>query len=204
MTASNPIQRLRLIWVVITVCSFLCASTLYAAESRYLRGKLVRVGDNDELVAAVGIDVALDETGDADRTKAQGLFRLFLPTIFRAGERVTLSVDEPDWRIQSPLDGEVTIPSDLAKTVVTVRLLPVGYRPVSTEVKIGRKLSARQSRSKTSFYWSGQQMQKAPDLLSWSGVRHWLLEYLSFRSCWTKPSYPRLLHQYTASPPQKV
>ena len=58
----------------------------------------------------------------------RGLFRLFLPKAFKAGEKVTLDVEKPDWRIQYPLDGEAPIPDDPHKALLEVRLLPVGSK----------------------------------------------------------------------------
>ena len=91
-----------------------------------LKGQVVLVGLNDELGPAIGVDVTLKETGDTVRTKAQGLFRLFLPDSFKAGEEITVLIDESGWLIQYPLDGEIRIPANLERAVVEVRLLPVG------------------------------------------------------------------------------
>lgn len=102
---------------------------LLLAEERLLKGQVVLVKEHDETVAVEeGVEVTFKERGDKVRTKAQGLFRLFLPDVYQTGERITLLVDKPDWRIQYPLEGEVRIPADLEKELVEIRLLPVGSK----------------------------------------------------------------------------
>jgi tetratricopeptide (TPR) repeat protein len=102
---------------------------LLLAEERLLKGQVVLVKEHDETVAVEeGLEVTFKERGDKVRTKAQGLFRLFLPDVYKAGERITLLVDKSDWRIQYPLEGEVRIPADLEKELVEIRLLPVGSK----------------------------------------------------------------------------
>jgi tetratricopeptide (TPR) repeat protein len=51
-----------------------------------------------------------------------------LPDIFKPGDKVTLRVDKPAWRIHLPVEGETRIPTDLRKEMVEVHLLPVGSK----------------------------------------------------------------------------
>ena len=60
--------------------------SLALARARELCGQVVMVGPHEETTPAVGVVVTLKETGDTVRSKAQGLFRLFLPDLFKAGE----------------------------------------------------------------------------------------------------------------------
>ena len=57
-----------------------------------LKGRVVLIDKHDKTSPAEGVDVTLKETGDTVRTKAQGLFRMFIPDDFRAGENVTFLV----------------------------------------------------------------------------------------------------------------
>lgn len=98
------------------------------AKDRMLQGRVVLVGDHDDLKPAVGQDVILVESGDSTRTKQGGKFRLFLKDIFKSGAKITLAVERQDWRIQYPLDGETRVPDDLEKELLEVRLLPVGSK----------------------------------------------------------------------------
>ncbi len=109
---------------------------LLVAEGRALKGQVLLVGQYDEKTPAVNVEVILMETGDSDSTKANGLFRLFLPDKFKSGEQMTLLVTKKDWRIQYPLDGEFHIPEHLDKEIVKVWLLPLGSKKFWTENRI--------------------------------------------------------------------
>jgi len=69
--------------------------------------------------------VTIRENGNTDTTTSQGMFRIVLPENFKPGDKVTLLVDRPDWRIHLPVEGETRVPADL-RDVVEVSLLPVG------------------------------------------------------------------------------
>ncbi|MFO1429480.1 MAG: tetratricopeptide repeat protein [Candidatus Competibacteraceae bacterium] len=115
----------------------LCLPALLLAEERLLKGQVVLVKEHDETVAVEeGVEVTFKERGDRVRTKAQGLFRLFLPDVYKSGEKITLLVDKSDWRIQYPLEGEVRIPVDLEKELVEIRLLPVGSKKFWSDDRI--------------------------------------------------------------------
>jgi hypothetical protein len=108
------------------------------AEAAVLKGQVLLIGVHNETTPAVGVEVTLLETGDSVLTKAGGLFRLFLPDVFKAGERVRLSVAKKDWVIHYPLGGETLIPADLAKTIVPIRLLPKGSKRLWSDERIER------------------------------------------------------------------
>ena len=114
----------------IVLCAVLCLflPRPLSGKERTLNGEVLLVGEHDDPTPAVGVDVTIKETGDTVRTKAQGLFRIFLPDAFKPGEKVTLSVDKKGWVIQYPLDGETPIRADLEKHVEKVRLLPAGSK----------------------------------------------------------------------------
>jgi hypothetical protein len=82
---------------------------------------------------------------DRSNTDSLGAFRISLPKAFKAGEKVRLDVDKPDWRIQYPLDGETQIPDDPQKTRVEVRLLPVGSKLFWTHDRIEKSTRTRQN-----------------------------------------------------------
>jgi tetratricopeptide (TPR) repeat protein len=109
-----------LFWVLLPGC--------LVAQERWLRGKVVHPGEHDEKVPEVNLTVTIEENGNADTTTSQGLFRIVLPDIFKPGDKVTLRVDKPAWRIHLPVEGETRIPTDLRKEMVEVHLLPVGSK----------------------------------------------------------------------------
>jgi len=106
-----------------------------AAQERWLRGTVVRGGENEENIPEVKMTVAL-ETGDTAHTNSSGVLRIFLKAIFKAGEKVTLVIDKPGWRIRYPLEGEARIPADLDKELVEVQLFPIGSKLFWTHDRI--------------------------------------------------------------------
>ena len=96
------------------------------AQERWLRGKVVRQGEHGETIPEVNLTVRIEETGNTDTTTSGGLFRIMLPDVFKPGDRVTLHIDKPGWRIHLPVAGETRVFADLQKELVEVRLLPVG------------------------------------------------------------------------------
>jgi tetratricopeptide (TPR) repeat protein len=98
------------------------------AQERWLRGVVVRLGEHNEKLYEANIPVRLYGHGNPTHTDSHGAFRLTLPDIFKVGEKVTLEVDKPDWRIHYPLEGQTRVPADLAKEIVEVRLAPTGSK----------------------------------------------------------------------------
>jgi tetratricopeptide (TPR) repeat protein len=129
-----------LLWVLVP-------ASLWAQE-RWLRGEVIRIGGNGEKLPEVNVTVIMKQTGDRDTTDSRGRFRVFLPNAFKAGEKVILDVEKPDWRIQYPLDGEAQIPDDLQKTLVEVRLLPVGSKLFWTHDRIEKFIQDTAEQSK--------------------------------------------------------
>jgi len=117
-----------LLWVLVPASPW--------AQERWLRGEVIHIGGNGEKLPEVNVTVIMKQTGDRDTTDSRGRFRVFLPNAFKAGEKVILDVEKPDWRIQYPLEGETQIPDDLQKTLVEVRLLPVGSKLFWTHDRI--------------------------------------------------------------------
>src|SRR5262249_18332582 len=76
-------------------------------------------------VPEVNLTVTIEENGNSDTTNSQGMFRVVLPDIFKPGDKVTLRVDKPGWRVHTPVEGETRGPANLRKEVVEVRLRPV-------------------------------------------------------------------------------
>jgi tetratricopeptide (TPR) repeat protein len=106
-----------LCWVLLPGC--------LVAQDRELRGMVVHLGAHDEKVPEVNLTVTIRENGNSHTTNSQGMFRIVLPEKFKPGDKVTLLVDKPDWRIHLPVEGETRVPADL-RDVVEVSLLPVG------------------------------------------------------------------------------
>jgi tetratricopeptide (TPR) repeat protein len=118
------------------------------AQERWLRGEVIHIGGNGEKRPEVNVTVIMKQTGDRDTTDSRGRFRVFLPKIFKSGEKVTLDVEKPDWRIQYPLDGETQIPDEPQKTLVEVRLLPIGSKLFWTHDRIEKFIQDTAEQSK--------------------------------------------------------
>ncbi len=119
-------MRRRVLLASVLVCLLLPPSSF--AKDRFLQGRVLLVGEQDDLTPLVGQDVILVESGDTARTKEGGRFRLFLKDIFRPGTRMSLPVEKTGWRIQYPLEGDARVPDDLDKELIEVRLLPIGSK----------------------------------------------------------------------------
>ena len=98
-------------------------------DKRLFQAKFVFVDGQDRQTAAVGLDIACEETGSSGTTDARGLFNVHLPGILMPGDRIRLRVQGTTWRIWQPPGGELAIPaSAYEKKVVTVKLLEVGAK----------------------------------------------------------------------------
>ena len=139
----------------------------------HLKGRVVLIDKHDKTSPAEGIDVTLEETGDTVRTKAQGLFRMFIPDIFRAGETVTFLVAKAGYCIYYPLEGEHPIPADLKKNVVEIRLLPVGSKKFWSEDRIENFIKTLAEKSKEQIRPHG-----SPQDIDFSkAIKEWAVKY---------------------------
>ena len=111
--AEDPMMRRALVWMGL-LCLLL--PSVLVAQERWLRGKVVRLGEHDEKLPEVNLTVTIEETGNTDTTNSGGMFRITLPEIFQPGDKVTLHVDKPDWRIYLPVEGETRVPADCARS----------------------------------------------------------------------------------------
>ncbi len=117
--------------------------------------------------------MTLVEQGDTVRTKAQGLFRLFLPALFKPGETLTLIVAKPGWRIQHPLDGEIRIPAEPRKDRITIRMLPVGSRKFWSDDRIEKFIADTVERAKQQVELGG----KPEDIDFGRYIKEWAARY---------------------------
>jgi len=129
---------------------------LYAQERRTLNGSVVYVSEHEEPRPAGNLTVTIRETGNSDETNSIGIFRIYLPDIYKAGEKITLSVEKPDWRIQYPLDGEARIPTNLKKELVKIRLLPAGSKLFWSHDRIEKLISDIAEKSREQVKPEGQ------------------------------------------------
>jgi tetratricopeptide (TPR) repeat protein len=154
-----------LLWVLVP-------ASLWAQE-RWLRGEVIHIGGNGEKLPDVNVTVIMKQTGDRDTTDSRGCFRVFLPNAFKAGEKVILDVEKPDWRIQYPLEGETQIPDDLQKTLVEVRLLPVGSKLFWTHDRIEKFIQDTAEQSKQQVKPEGK-----PEEIDFSRyIKDWAAKY---------------------------
>ena len=146
---------------------------LSAEERRTLNGKVVSIGENGGLHLEPDITVTIQETSQPDVTNSLGVFRIFLPDIFKSGEKVTLMVDKPGWRIQYPLDGEARIPADLKKELVEVRLLPKGSKLFWSHDRIEKLVKDLSGKSKQQVTPGG----KPEDIDFNRFIKEWAVQY---------------------------
>ena len=71
-----------LVWVLVP--GVLCAQE---RSERSLKGIVVSMGEQGERLPEGGLPVTIHATGDSTTTTSQGMFRLFLADIFKAGKR---------------------------------------------------------------------------------------------------------------------
>ena len=147
--------------------------TLVFAQGQILKGQVLLVGPYDETTPAVSVDVMLKQTGDSVTTLAGGLFRLYLPDQFKAGEEITLLVTKPDWRIQCPLDGETHIPADLDKDLIEIRLLPLGSKKFWSADRIEKFIQDTAEKAKQQVTLEGR-----PEDIDFSRyIKEWATQY---------------------------
>ena len=159
--------------LVLSVLLWVLLPTALWAQERWLRGEVVHLGGNGEKLPEVNVTVTIKQTGDRDTTDARGRFRIFLPKAFKAGEKVTLDVDKPDWRIQYPLDGETPIPDDPQKALVEVRLLPIGSKLFWTHDRIEKLVQDLAEQSKQQVKPEGK-----PEEIDFSRyIKDWAAKY---------------------------
>jgi len=159
----------------LTLCLLFCLllPEFLSAQERWLRGKVVSIDEHEQKTAEMNVTVTMLETGDTDNTNSLGLFRIFLKGIFKSGERVTLVVDKPGWRIRYPLEGEARIPADLDKELVEVQLLPVGSKLFWTHDRIEKLVSDMAEKSKQQVTPEGR-----PETIDFSRyIKDWSVKY---------------------------
>ena len=160
----NPVLYLISLWLL---------PTLVLAQGQILKGKVLLVGHHDETTPATGVDVILEQTGDSVTTLAGGLFRLYLPDQFKAGEEITLQVTKPDWRIQYPLDGETHIPADPDKDLIKIRLLPLGSKKFWSADRIEKFIQDTAEKAKQQVTLQGR-----PEDIDFSRyIKEWAIQY---------------------------
>ena len=139
----------------------------------HIKGCVVLIDKHDKTSPAEGVDVTIKETGDTLRTKAHGLFRMFIPDGFKAGETVTFLVAKDGYCIQYPLEGEHPIPADLEKKVVEIRLLPVGSKKFWSEDRIENFIKTLAEKSKEQIRPDG-----TPQDIDFSqAIKEWAVKY---------------------------
>lgn len=155
-----------LLWVLVP-------ASLWAKEpTRWLRGEVSHIGENGEKIPEINVTVIMNLM-DRSTTDSFGSFRILLPEAFKAGEKVRLDVDKPDWRIQYPLDGETQIPDDRQKAPVEVRLLPVGSKLFWTHDRIEKFIQDTAAQSKQQVKPEGK-----PEEIDFSRyIKDWAAKY---------------------------
>ncbi len=160
-------------FILIIVLFGLICTPLTGATERFLQGRVLLVGDHDELTPLVGQDVLIQQSGDSARTKEGGRFRLFLPNHFQAGSKITLGVEKAEWRIQYPLEGEVIIPDALEKALIDIRMLPVGSKKFWSHDRMEKFIQDIAEKAKQQVQPQG----KPQDIDLSRYIKEWALRY---------------------------
>ena len=143
------------------------------AKDRFLQGRVLLVGEQDELKPVTGQDVTLVESGDTARTKEGGRFRIFLKDVFKPGSTITLSLEKKGWRIQYPLEGETRVPDDLEKELIDIRLLPIGSKKFWSADRIEKFIRDTADKSKEQIRPEGK-----PQEIDFSRyIKDWAVQY---------------------------
>jgi hypothetical protein len=156
--------------IVITLC---VPCQLFAED---LKGKVMLVYKDDTLEPAVGIDVVIEETGDSGKTKAGGLFRIFLEEKLKVRGSLTLSVSKPGWVIQYPLDGQTLIPTNL-DALVQVRLLPKGSKKLLSGDRIEKWIRDAAEKAKTQQVKPELPQQQQAPIEFGRYIKDWAIQY---------------------------
>jgi tetratricopeptide (TPR) repeat protein len=158
---------------VLYVLLWILVPTPLWAQDRKLHGEVIHIGGNGEKLPEANVTVIIKQTGDRDTTDSRGRFEVFLHKAFKVGEKVTLDIEKPDWRIQYPLDGETRLPDDLQKTLVEVRLLPVGSKLFWTHDRIEKFIQDTAEQSKQQVKPEGK-----PEEIDFSRyIKDWAAKY---------------------------
>ena len=121
MTRSNPVLgRGIAVLYPFLLLGLLVPSVTQAGPE--LRGKVYRLGPQDDLQPVTNTTVRIEATDDSDVTTSTGGFRLYLPDLFKPGQTVTLQVDLEGYRILIPHGGQVRIPATPLTDPVQLRL----------------------------------------------------------------------------------
>jgi tetratricopeptide (TPR) repeat protein len=158
--------------VLATAVLCLILPTNSFAKDQFLLGRVVQVGELEELKPVVGQEVTL-EAGDTARTKEGGRFRIFLKDVFKPGSRIKLLVEKEGWRIQYPLEGETRVPDDLEKEVIEIRLLPVGSKKFWSADRIEKFIRDMAEKAKTQVKLEG----KPQDVDFSRYIKDWAVQY---------------------------
>ena len=159
--------------IIRIVLLLLIPGILYAEERRTLNGKVISVREHEEPYAEANLTVTIQETNQSDVTNSVGIFRIFLPDIFKSGEKTTIIVNKEGWRIQYPLDGEARIPADLKKDLIEVRLLRVGSKLFWSNDRIEKFINDLADKSRQQVTLDGK-----PEKIDFSRyIKEWALQY---------------------------
>ena len=120
---NNDVFLLSCLCAIIWNCG---GATPAAAAKPELRGNVFILGQQDERTPVVNTTVRIEETGDTDVTIEGGAFRIFLPEIFRAGDKITLQVKKEGYQILYPVGGATRVPAELAKERINIELDELG------------------------------------------------------------------------------
>jgi hypothetical protein len=161
---------MRLISGVVLGAMFACLAA--AQPKRELLGKLVK-GDDPSQPPVPLAKVVLDESGSHDISNDDGLFHLFLPEVLRPGDEVTITVTVAGFAVFEPPGGKLRIPADVARTRISVRLLPKGSPKFwsDTQLRALVERTAKESNRQPSQPGS----KERPDLERY--LKDWAVQY---------------------------
>ncbi|MFH2043768.1 MAG: tetratricopeptide repeat protein [Pseudomonadota bacterium] len=151
---------------------FLICPALSAKAKQELRGKIYMLGENDIRIPVTNTTVRIKSTDDSNITSSTGMFRIYLPDIFRPGETVTLEVEKPKYRILHPFAGEVRIPANLLKDLVEIILDKEGSHRFMNDAAFAKLIENTANKSKQQI--KADDKRKAVDLSS--DIKEWAVK----------------------------
>ena len=89
----------------------------------YLKGRIIAFSSNGEEYGKEGLTLSIPYEDNPKKSIKNGFFRLYLPDNYTAGTKVRLMIDNPNWFIYSPNNGQFFLPKNLEDFDLEVKVV---------------------------------------------------------------------------------
>jgi len=108
-------------WTKLVLVGMLLSGTTLMADYLNLTGKIVKVKDNGEEEIFKNIGISIKNSNIHGRTYQKGIFELKKSAReFKFGDKIELTLDDPNWFILSPFNGKIFMPNKATRLKVRV------------------------------------------------------------------------------------